>query len=52
MRQMGMVNLDNLPSPKEIAGIEMYPGPATAPLQYGGSGTRCGVILIWTKSGG
>lgn len=45
------VDLDLLPSPKELAGIEVYAGPATVPLLYGGSGARCGVILVWTKRG-
>lgn len=42
---------NDLPTPKELAGIEVYTGSATVPLQYktmrgGGS---CGVILIWTR---
>jgi hypothetical protein len=37
--------------PKEVAGIELYLGPATIPLQYksAGSGGFCGVILLWTR---
>jgi hypothetical protein len=47
----------DLPSPKDFAGVEVYTGPATIPLQYkslGGSDTGkdfCGVILFWTKDG-
>ena len=44
-------NLANLPPPKDLAGIEIYSGPATAPLQYSFGDTSCGVILLWTKSG-
>jgi hypothetical protein len=44
-------NLDLLPSPKEIAGIEVYAGAATIPLQYKGYDRGCGVILVWTKDG-
>jgi Carboxypeptidase regulatory-like domain len=44
-------DLTNVPTPGEIHGVEIYSGPATIPLQYKRSGTRCGVILIWTKSG-
>ncbi|MEO7457337.1 MAG: TonB-dependent receptor [Gemmatimonadaceae bacterium] len=44
-------NLDNLPAPSSIAGIEMYSGPATTPARYGGTDRRCGVILVWTKDG-
>jgi hypothetical protein len=44
-------NLMNLPSPKEIAGIEIYSGPATIPLMYQPFVGNCGVILFWTKRG-
>lgn len=50
---------DYLPSPNELAGIEVHENSATVPLQYatfGGSSTRawagggvCGVVLFWTK---
>jgi hypothetical protein len=42
-------NLDDLPGPKDIAGIEVYSGPATIPLQFKGFDRSCGVILVWTK---
>lgn len=35
--------------PAHILAIEIYMGPAQIPLQYGGTGAPCGVILIWTK---
>ena len=44
-------NLDLLPSPKQIAGIEVYSGAATVPPQFGGADRRCGMILIWTRDG-
>jgi hypothetical protein len=44
-------NLDLLPSPREMAGIEVYAGNATMPVQYSGYGSGCGIILIWTKDG-
>ena len=44
-------NLDLLPSPKQIAGIEVYTGPATTPPQFGGPDRRCGVIAVWTRDG-
>ncbi|MDB4917060.1 MAG: hypothetical protein JWM95_4704 [Gemmatimonadetes bacterium] len=44
-------NLDLLPSPKEIAGIEVYAGSATIPPQFNGFNRGCGVILVWTKDG-
>jgi len=40
-----------LPSTREIAGIELYTGPATIPVRYNGLDARCGLILIWTKDG-
>ena len=44
------VNLNNLASPKELAGIEVYSGAATIPLQFKRSDSGCGVILLWTRS--
>jgi hypothetical protein len=41
-------SLDNLPTPKDLAGIEVYSGPAQAPIQYKAG---CGIILVWTKGG-
>lgn len=41
--------LELLPTPKEIAGIEVYNGPATVPAQFNGLDRRCGMILVWTK---
>jgi len=38
-------------SPEMIAGIEAFPGPATIPPQYNPTGSACGVILVWTKTG-
>ena len=34
-------------------GIEVFGGPSTIPLQYGGTGNNkwCGLIAIWTKDG-
>jgi len=45
--------VDDLPSPKELAGIEVFASIASVPPQYAtfdGGGT-CGVILFWTKDG-
>lgn len=44
-------NLDLLPSPKELAGIEVYAGSATIPAQFSGFNRGCGVILVWTRDG-
>lgn len=42
-------NLDLLPSPREIVGIEVYAGSATIPPQFNGPDRGCGVILVWTR---
>jgi hypothetical protein len=42
-------NLDLLPAPREIAGIEVYAGASTIPPQFNGYDRGCGVILVWTK---
>jgi hypothetical protein len=34
---------------EEVAVIEMYTSAASAPLQYSGSRTNCGVVLVWRK---
>jgi Carboxypeptidase regulatory-like domain/TonB-dependent Receptor Plug Domain len=44
-------NLDLLPPPKQIAGIEVYKGAATVPIQFGGADRRCGMIIFWTREG-
>ena len=35
IRQTASADDSSLPSPKDIAGIELYAGPSSAPLQYG-----------------
>ncbi|MDB4888647.1 MAG: hypothetical protein JWL61_502 [Gemmatimonadetes bacterium] len=42
-------NLDLLPTPKSIGGIEVYGGSSTVPMQFSGMNRGCGVILVWTK---
>ncbi len=41
--------LDELVLPVEIAGIEVYDGPASLPAEFAGSDARCGAVVIWTK---
>lgn len=36
--------------PRDIKGIEVYRGSSEIPGEFGGSGSACGVIAIWTKS--
>ena len=44
-------NLAYLPPPDAIHGIEVFAGPASIPLQYGGTGKDkwCGLIAVWTR---
>jgi hypothetical protein len=44
-------NLDLLPAPKDLGGIEVYSGAATIPPQFSGFDRGCGVILVWTRDG-
>ncbi len=41
-------NINNFVQPFVLEGIEVYNGPAEAPIEYLGTST-CGVILIWTR---
>lgn len=43
--------LELLPTPREIAGIEVYSGPSTTPQQFSGLDRRCGLIAVWTRDG-
>lgn len=45
--RLSMLAVDEVPV-TEIAGIEIYAGPATTPAEFGQR--RCGVVAIWTKS--
>jgi hypothetical protein len=48
---------EQIPPPESIAGMEVYPGPATVPLEYKSArrtpvgNYTCGLILIWTGDG-
>jgi hypothetical protein len=44
-------NLDLLPSPKDLAGIEVYAGASTIPPMFAGYNRGCGVVLVWTRIG-
>ena len=45
-------NLDLLPPPRDLEGIEVYAGSATIPPEFSGFNRGCGVVLVWTKEGG
>jgi hypothetical protein len=49
-------SLADMPSPKDVAGIEVYAGPSTTPLwlaqgNKGGRGGEkwCGVVMVWSR---
>ncbi|MCZ0935941.1 MAG: TonB-dependent receptor [Gemmatimonadetes bacterium] len=46
---IGRGSPDTVVRPVEIAGVEIYRGPASLPAEFGGSDSGCGVIAIWTK---
>ena len=39
-------------NPHHIEAIEAYPGAASVPQQFNATGSACGVILLWSRSGG
>lgn len=51
MREWGF-SLDDI-SPKDIHGVEIYPGPATMPAEFSGlrKDAYCGLVMIWTRRG-
>jgi len=44
-------SVDVLVEPVDIGAIEVYPGGATIPPQFGGRESGCGVVAIWTRQG-
>lgn len=38
-------------SVRALEGVEVYPRNAGVPPQYGGTGSNCGVVLLWSRSG-
>lgn len=43
-------NINDFVLPIEIAGVEVYLGPSELPAEFAGLESRCGVVVIWTKS--
>lgn len=44
--------IDDIVSPGVVAGVEVYRNTAGIPPQYWGTGSSCGVVLIWLRRGG
>jgi len=49
-RPPGHNKLDNFVLPIEVGAVEVYAGAASLPAEFGGSGSHCGVVAIWTRS--
>lgn len=41
--------VDEFVLPLEVAGVEIYQGPAQLPGEFAGSDARCGAVVVWTK---
>ena len=41
--------INDIIDPIAVAGVEMYRGTAGIPPQYWGTGSSCGVVLIWSR---
>ncbi len=42
-------NIDDF-APNGIEAIEIYAGPASTPMRFGGIGAACGTIVLWTRA--
>lgn len=48
----GTADIDRLVQPTDVAGVEIYNGGGTTPVQFQqGAGGSCGVLAVWTKRG-
>ncbi len=47
---LGVRHWEQLMSPYDIAGIEVYPNPSGLPAFASGSDSPCGTVVIWTKT--
>lgn len=44
--------IDDILNPSAVAGVEVYRNTGGIPPQYWGTGSSCGVVLIWLRRGG
>lgn len=47
----GHAVIDNLVSPADLEGIEVYRSVSEVPVEYSGMYAGCGAILLWTRRG-
>lgn len=45
-------SLDDIVDVRDIAAVELFTRATSLPLQYGGTTSTCGALLLWTKRGG
>jgi len=43
-------DIDNVIRPNELGGVEVYDDAYSAPPKYGGGGSPCQVVLLWSKA--
>jgi hypothetical protein len=44
-------NIDNVASIVSLEAIEIYRGPSETPIMYQNTGSSCGTVLLWTRTG-
>lgn len=49
--ESGRIDPSDVVSPEQIEAIEAYAGAATIPPELNATGSACGVVAIWTRSG-
>ncbi len=50
----GASSINDLVNPNDVAGVEIYNGGATVPVQFasvGSGGGSCGTVVVWSKRG-
>jgi hypothetical protein len=52
MNRSGEIAIDELATPADLEGLEVYRGLATVPPEFYNEWARCGVVAIWTRRGG
>jgi hypothetical protein len=44
-------NVDQVASIVSLEAIEIYRGPSETPIMYQNTGSACGTVLLWTRTG-
>jgi hypothetical protein len=52
MNRRGEAAIDELVTPSDVEGVEVYRGLSTLPPEFYNEWSRCGVVAIWTRRGG